>query len=57
MRMSAIKTICPNAIFVGVIFGLTATNYDEGTDCNEDMTKWLYVMGGFHALVLLNAIL
>jgi hypothetical protein len=55
--MSAIKTICPNAIFVGVIFGLTATNYDEGTDCNEDMTKWLYVMGGFHALVLLNAIL
>ena len=57
MKSKACCNICLNAVFTGVIFGLTGKYHDEGMDCNEDMVAWLYVIGGVHALGLLYAIL
>ena len=35
---------------IGLIFGLTASNADEGNACDESIVSWLYVYGGIVVL-------
>jgi hypothetical protein len=37
-----------DATWLGVYYGLTKQNDEEGEDCSHDMKVWLYVMGAVH---------
>lgn len=56
MIPKACTNICCNGIFVGVIFGLLEANYDDAMECSQDMVTWLYVMGGYYGVWMLQAV-